>query len=74
MRPSWDKYKHLSVEILVTDFGEFPCPTELSTRSGIKLRKNNTPDRRTIKGRDWYRRFNEFCEQKKAEYLRGANS
>lgn len=61
----WNKWKHLAVEILVTDFGEYPCPPELSLRptSGVKLRNNKTPDRRTIKGREWYRKFADFCER-----------
>jgi len=60
-------------EILMTDVGVFPCPPELSV-SGLKLRADRNPDRRTSAGRDWHARFRSFCEAKVAEYMAAADT
>lgn len=71
MRHDLQKLRRLAVEIVVTEFGSFPCPPELSLRpeTGVKLRNNQTPDRRTTKGKEWYRKFNAFREEKRREFM-----
>lgn len=60
----------ISVEVLETDFGTFPVPSEIrDILRRCKFRKDRQPDRRTKAGKEWSAAFLAFTEGKKREYL-----